>query len=192
MATTLGVRTSTTTTDIEVRPAIFWIGAGAFMALTVAGAKISVPLPWTPVPGTLQPLAVLLAGLFLGPRGGAASQILYLSAGLAGLPVFALPGAGPAYFAGPTAGYLLGFVPAAWMAGWLVQGTGSPGFLRCLAAAVAGASILHLAGATWLSVLSGDPHAVLLTSLLPFVLFDLSKAALAAALRSAWGRRRRA
>lgn len=192
MTTTLGVRTATTTTAAEVRPAIFWIGVGAFMALTVAGARISVPLPWTPVPGTLQPLAVLLAGLFLGPRGGAASQILYLSAGLAGLPVFALPGAGPAYFAGPTAGYLVGFVPAAWIAGRLIQGVGRPGFLRCLVAAVAGVSVLHLAGAAWLSVLSGDPRAVFLSGVLPFVLFDLSKAALAAALRSAWGRRRRA
>ncbi len=192
MSVNLGDRTVNSIARVEVRPLLFWIGVGAFAGLTVLGAKIAVFLPWTPVPGTLQPLAVLMAGLFLGPRGGAASQILYLTLGLSGLPVFALPGAGPAYFAGPTAGYLFGFAPAAWVAGRLVQGSAHPGLFRCLAAAVAGAVVLHLSGATWLSFLSGDPLSAFRASFLPFVLFDLSKAALAAALRSAWGRVRRA
>ena len=191
MSVIFGDRAVNSATRVEIRPVLFWIGVGAFAGLTVVGAKIAVLLPWTPIPGTLQPLAVLLAGLFLGPRGGAASQILYLSLGLSGLPVFALPGAGPAYFVGPTAGYLLGFAPAAWVAGRLVQGSARPGLLRCLGAAVAGALVLHLLGATWLSLLSGDPLTAFRASLLPFVLFDLSKAALAAALRSAWGRVRR-
>jgi biotin transport system substrate-specific component len=168
------------------------VGVGGFAALTAIGAKISVPMPWTPVPGTLQPLAVLLAGLFLGARAGAASQALYLSAGLAGMPVFALPGAGPAYFLGPTAGYLIGFIPAAWLAGRLIRGGDRPGLARCFVAAMAGAVVLHLAGASWLAALGGDPGSVLAGSVLPFVLFDLSKAALAAALRSVWGRWRRA
>src|SRR5262245_52763921 len=90
-----------------------------FALLTWAGAKVAVPLPFTPVPGTLQTLAVLLAGAMLGARAGAASQMAYLVMGLAGLPVFALPGAGPAYFLGPTGGYLVGFILAAWRHGSL-------------------------------------------------------------------------
>jgi biotin transport system substrate-specific component len=168
------------------------VGVGGFAALTAISAKITVPIPWSPVPGTLQPLAVLLAGLFLGPRMGAASQLLYISIGISGMPVFALPGSGPAYLLGPTAGYLIGFAPAAWVAGRMSRERGNPGFGRCLMAAVAGAAVLHLTGASWLWFLSGDPWAVLASSVLPFILFDLSKAALAAALRSAWGRRRKA
>ena len=79
-------------------------------ALTAAAAQISVPLPFTPVPFTLQPMVVLLGGAALGPRLGHASQVLYLAAGLAGLPVFAasplLP-QGAARLLGPTGGYLL-------------------------------------------------------------------------------------
>ena len=167
----------------------FWVGAVVFAGLTAIGAKISVPLPWTPVPGTLQPLALLLAGAFLGSRGGAASQVIYLMTGLAGLPVFALPGAGPAYFLGPTAGYLLGFVPAAWLAGRVIEARRHPRFLRCLAGALSGAMVLHLCGAVWIALLLRDPAGALAASLKPFILFDLSKACLAAALRAGWSRR---
>src|SRR5437867_320991 len=78
------------------------LGVLGFALLTWAGARISVPLPFTPVPGTLQVLAVLLAGAILGARAGAASQAAYVGAGMAGLPVFVLPGAGPGYLLGPT------------------------------------------------------------------------------------------
>jgi len=88
-----------------------------FALLTVIGAKIRVPLPFTPVPGTLQTIPVLLAGILLGARAGASSQILYLSLGMAGIPVFALAGAGPAYLLGPTGGFLPGFVAAAFVTG---------------------------------------------------------------------------
>src|SRR6267143_5569385 len=89
----------------------------AFAFLTWVGARISVPLPMTPVPGTLQTLAVLLAGAILGARAGALSQASYVLMGMAGLPVFALPGSGPAYLLGPTGGYLVGFVAAAFVVG---------------------------------------------------------------------------
>src|SRR5262249_33431457 len=77
----------------------------SFALVTWGAARISVPLPMTPVPGTLQTLAVLLAGAVLGRRAGAASQASYLLMGVAGLPVFALPGSGPTYLLGPTGGY---------------------------------------------------------------------------------------
>src|SRR5262245_41782242 len=88
-----------------------------FAFLTWAGARVSVPIPFTPVPATLQTLAVLLAGAFLGARAGAASQTIYIMMGIAGLPVFALPGGGPAYLLGPTGGYLAGFVAAPFIVG---------------------------------------------------------------------------
>ncbi|MGH7539390.1 MAG: biotin transporter BioY, partial [Gemmatimonadota bacterium] len=80
----------------------------AFAALTALGARIAVPLPGTPVPFTFQVVAVLLAGVLLGPRLGAASQAAYLAAGASGLPIFAA-GGGVAYLLGPTGGYLLAF-----------------------------------------------------------------------------------
>src|SRR5213593_2891234 len=90
-------------------------------ALVVAGAaQVSVPLPGTPVPMTLQPMAVLLVGGLLGPRLSALSMILYLAMGAAGLPVFTptVPLLGIARQIGPTGGYLLAYPVAAWAAGW--------------------------------------------------------------------------
>ena len=100
-------------------------GAVLFVtALTALAAQISVPLPFTPVPFTLQPMVVLLGGAALGARLGAASQALYLLLGLAGLPVFAasplLP-QGAARLIGPTAGFLLSYPLAAFVAGWLAE-----------------------------------------------------------------------
>src|SRR5688572_15461995 len=89
-------------------------------ALTAAAAQVSVPLPFTPVPFTFQPMVVLLAGLTLGSRFGSASQLLYLAAGIAGLPVFAasvtLP-PGALRLLGPTGGYLLAYPLAAFVTG---------------------------------------------------------------------------
>src|SRR5690348_9206838 len=95
-----------------------------FTALTAAAAQISVPLPFTQVPLTFQPTVVLLSGIVLGPRLGAMSQILYLAAGIAGLPVFAAspilaPGAWR--LLGPTGGYLLSYPLAAFVAGALAR-----------------------------------------------------------------------
>src|SRR5262249_21561858 len=99
------------------------VGAVLFVTLlTILGAQVSVPLPFTPVPFTLQPMIVLLGGAALGARLGASSQVLYLGLGLLGLPVFAVsptlpPGA--ARLIGPTAGFLLSYPLAAFVTGWL-------------------------------------------------------------------------
>ena len=93
------------------------VGVLIFAALTALTARFSFRLPFTPVPITLQVLAVLLAGLVLGARGGAASQLTYLGMILVGLPFTASGLAGPAAFFSPTAGYLLAFVPAAFVVG---------------------------------------------------------------------------
>ena len=97
--------------------------------LVAAAAQVSVPLPGTPVPMTLQPMAVLLVGGLLGARLGALSMILYLAMGAAGLPVFTptVPLLGVARLFGPTGGYLLAYPVAAWATGWFADPGRQPG-----------------------------------------------------------------
>src|SRR5207247_884090 len=109
------------------------------------------PLPFTPVPGTLQTLPVLLAGALLGARAGAASQMAYIIMGMTGLPVFALPGSGPAYLMGPTGGYLIGFVAAAYVTGRMIPLTGSYGFPGVGISLLSGSAALYLCGLSWLT-----------------------------------------
>src|SRR5262245_49900026 len=110
-----------------------------FALLTALTALIRYPLPGTPVPATLQTLSVVLAGLLLGPRLGALSMGLYLAFGICGQFVFA-SAPGPAALVGPTAGYLVGFVLAQPMLGWLVGPSG--GWRRVLAATLAGQAVI--------------------------------------------------
>ncbi|MBN1439712.1 MAG: biotin transporter BioY [Anaerolineales bacterium] len=162
---------------------------GAFAALSAVSARVTVNLPFTPVPATLQVLVVLLAGLVLGPRDGALSQLAYLAAITAGLPLDARA-LGPAVWASPTAGYLAGFVCGAFAAGWVAERARGrlPGaeFL----AGAAGILALYSVGAAWLTVffLHGDAAAGWAAGVAPFLLVDLLKAA-AAALLSGSGRR---
>ena len=130
------------------------LGSVLFAFLTAAGAAVSFPM--IPVPVTLQTLFVVLSGAVLGPVFGPLSQILYLTAGVAGMPVFAGGAAGPGVIAGPTGGYLVGFVIAAWVAGLTTRAGASwlrLGFGLLLAHAVIflfGASHLRLfLGSSW-------------------------------------------
>jgi biotin transport system substrate-specific component len=147
-------------------------------AVVAAAAQIAVPLPGTPVPMTLQPLAVLLVGGLLGPALGAGSMILYLALGAAGLPVFTpygLPGL--ARLVGPTGGYLLAYPVAAFAVGKL---SGDGRRLGRLALAVLGGlALIHLGGAAQLLILSGDPRLALRLGTLPFLAGDLVKLVLA-------------
>ncbi|MFQ5679606.1 MAG: biotin transporter BioY [Gemmatimonadota bacterium] len=154
-----------------------------FAAATAVGARISVPLPGTAVPFTLQVVAVLLAGLVLGPRLGAASQALYVGAGAAGLPVFAA-GGGAAYLLGPTGGYLIAYPAAAAVAGYVAGAS-----FRSVRLAIAGAvglGVIHLGGAAWLSVTT-DPGTAIHAGVLPFLPGDLLKVALVALLAGRLG-----
>jgi biotin transport system substrate-specific component len=123
-------------------------------ALTALAAQISVPLPFTPVPFTLQPMVVLLGGAALGARLGASSQALYLLLGLAGLPVFAaspiLP-QGAARLLGPTAGFLWAYPLAAFVAGWLAERRYDRQYLTSLAAMAAGLAIVFAGGLSWMA-----------------------------------------
>lgn len=148
------------------------VGVLGFALLTALGARVSMPLPGTPVPFTFQVMAVLLAGWLLGPRLGAASQVAYLAAGAAGLPVFAA-GGGLAYLLGPTAGYLLAYPAAAWLVG---AATGEDaGLARQAAGLVGGVAVIHVAGAGWLAAVAGH-EAALTAGVLPFLGVDGIKA----------------
>ena len=112
-----------------------------FAAITALTARVTIHLPFTPVPITLQTLAVLLSGLVLGSRGGALAQLTYLGLIATGLPLDA-NALGAAAFFGPTAGYLLGFVPAAFVAGWLAERFATRNWWGNFSAAVAGVLVL--------------------------------------------------
>ena len=153
-----------------------------FAALTALGARLSVPLPGMVVPMTLQPVAVLLAGAFLGSRAGAASQVAYLAAGAMGLPVF-VAGGGAAYLLGPTGGYLLAFPVAAAIAGLAKTAQGG-WFREALSLAIALAAI-HLGGLAWLAVWGGESLAAG-TAVRAFIVGDALKVMLVLALVH-WG-----
>ncbi len=160
--------------------------------LTIAAAQISVPLPFTPVPLTLQPTIVLLGGAVLGARLGATSQLLYLFLGIAGLPVFAaspaLP-AGAARLIGPTGGYLISYPLAAFIVGALAQRGCDRRLLTSALAMVAGLAVIFAGGLAWLAIVL-RPHGMasaLSAGLFPFVAADVVKVVIAsAALPAMW------
>jgi biotin transport system substrate-specific component len=145
-----------------------------------------------PVPITGQTFAVLLAGALLGPRRGALSVLAYILEGLAGLPVFAQGKAGPLALAGPTGGYLIGFVVAAYVVGVLAQRGWDRRPVTTALAMIAGNIVLYSFGLAWLFCLShmfARPLSagILAVGLYPFLLGDTIKIAVAVAiLPSAW------
>jgi biotin transport system substrate-specific component len=174
----------------ESRELAFAIRAASVLfiaALTAAAAQISIPLPFTEVPFTFQPMVVLIGGLALGPRLAVASQVLYLAAGIAGLPVFAASAAlppGAARLVGPTGGYLMAYPLAAYVAGYL----GARGFDRryftSFVAMLAGLAIVFAGGVLWLSGIVGLPNA-LAAGFYPFIIPDTFKVAAAAGVMPA-------
>jgi len=160
--------------------------------LTVVAAQISIPLPFTPVPFTLQPMVVLVGAAALGARLGASAQILYLALGVAGMSVFAaspvLP-QGVARLLGPTGGYLMSYPFAAFVTGYLAERGLDRRYLTSVLAMGAGLAIIFTSGVLWLAF--GVPHAGLSSAvasgLAPFVVADIVKLFLAAsALPLAW------
>ncbi|HEU4723541.1 MAG TPA: biotin transporter BioY [Gemmatimonadaceae bacterium] len=171
-----------TTLALTVRsPRTRAVGILIVAAALALASQIAVPLPGTPVPLTLTPFVVVLAGLLLGPLDAAAAAVLFLAAGAAGLPVFAPIGApGRARLLGPSGGYLLAYPLAAAVAGWL--GAGRERFAARLVAAVAGMVVLYLGGLAQLVVITGSVAAATVIGVLPFAAADLAKAIVAAAL----------
>ena len=150
--------------------------------LLALAAKAQVPF-W-PVPMTMQSLVIMMLGMAYGSRLAMATVLLYLAEGLAGLPVFAGAGAGFAYMTGPTAGYLVGFVAAAGLIGWLAERGWDRSPVKALAAMSVGHVLLFVPGVAWLAVLFGAEKAIAV-GLTPFIAATLLKTALGAALMQA-------
>jgi len=151
--------------------------ASLLAALIAAGAYLALPIG--PVPIVLQNFFVFLSGLLLGPGWGAASVGVYLMAGALGLPVFAGGIGGIGRFAGPTGGYLLGYLPAVCVIGWISKKSKGRGALDVLAM-VCGCIVIYGCGVSWLKILSGMTLAkTLAVGMYPFILGDGLKIAAA-------------
>lgn len=165
-----------------VRPIVF---AALFAALCALGSVLIVPLPFSPVPITMQTLFVYLAALVLGPLWGTAAVALWIILGVFGLPVFAGGSAGPAVLAGPTGGFLIGSLGCAALLGWLNQYNRSAKFIwRALYAFVCiilATLLLYASGVTFLKIrLATTWPQALAWGAVPFFIGDFIKASLAA------------
>lgn len=169
-----------------VAPADRWLAGrrafaiGAAALVVAASAQVTVPVPLSPVPMTLQPLAVLVVGGLLGASLGASALLLYLALGMLGLPVFAGGSGGILHVLGPTGGYLLAFPAAAALAG-RVAGE-APALGRVLLGCAAAMAVIHAGGAAQLAALGGDAAAALRLGFVPFLTGDLLKIGIAAAV----------
>jgi biotin transport system substrate-specific component len=163
-------------------PALVRVAAiGLFAALTALSARITIPLPFTPVPITLQVMVVLLAGLMLGAKDGALSQIAYVTMIAIGLPLDA-KGSGAAVFISATAGYLIAFIPAAFITGWLAAKGAQGNRVWSFIASLVGVAVIYLVGTAWLTMafLGGDFSRGWMFGVAPFIVIDLGKALIAA------------
>lgn len=154
------------------------VGASALIAIA---AQVAIPLPFTPVPLTLQPLAVIFIGVALGATRGAAAAALYLLEGFSGLPVFAQGHGGPAWLLGATAGFLYSYPFAAWVAGFVSERGWGSSIVRAVTGMLLALGVIYLGGWSWLALLT-DPRTAFAAGVAPFVLADIVKVAIGAAL----------
>jgi biotin transport system substrate-specific component len=163
------------------------IGASLFVALC---ARLALPLPFTPVPLTLQNFGVLLVGLALGSRRGFLALVLYLAEGLAGMPVFSPMGPGGVMqLLGPTGGFLLAYPFVAGIAGWVFEEkSGKKTFARAAIACLLAEVYLFVGGLSWLAILTHSFTQAIRFGLYWFVFAEVIKIMSAAALASGWQR----
>jgi biotin transport system substrate-specific component len=143
-----------------------------FAALTAVCSMISIPLPFTPVPINLATLSVFLAGGILGSKGGAISQLVYVALGAVGLPVFHSFTGGFGIIAGPTGGYLIGYIAGAWLIGFMTEKLGH-GFYMNLVSMTAGLAVCYTLGTIWfMRLTSTGLAAALMLCVVPFLIGD--------------------
>ena len=158
--------------------------ASLMAALTAAGAYLAIPIG--PVPIVLQNLFIFLSGLLLGPGWGTASVGIYLLAGILGLPVFAGGVGGIGRFAGPTGGYLMGFLPAVFVIGFISNVSKKTNVIRDLLAMICGSLIIYACGLAWLKILTGMTFGkTLAVGMYPFLPGDALKIAAAVPIAKA-------
>jgi biotin transport system substrate-specific component len=156
--------------------------------LTIAAAQISIPLPFTPVPLTVQPMIVLLGGAALGARLGASAQLLYLALGILGLPVFAVSPVlpqGALRLLGPTGGYLMMYPLAAFVTGWLAERGLDRRYATAVLAMACGLVLVFAGGVAWLALVVQPGRGLagaVAAGLAPFVAADAAKLLVAAAV----------
>lgn len=154
------------------------LGASALIAIA---AQVAIPIPFTPVPLTLQPLAVIFIGVTLGSKRGAAAAILYLLEGASGLPVFAQGHGGTAWLQGPTGGFLMSYPFAAYVAGFISERGWGSSIVRAITGMLLALGVIYLGGWAWLTTLT-DARTAFFLGVAPFVLADIVKVAIGAAL----------
>ena len=164
-------------THTWVRQLALIVGAAAFVGIS---AQIAIPLPFTPVPLTLQTFAVLLAGAALGSLRGAAAMALYAVVGMAGVPWFAEGSSG---YSAPSFGYIVGFIVAAFVVGRIAEHGATRTATRTAVLMVIGNLVIYAIGATWLAVAIGvDASTAIALGVTPFLIGDAIKIAAAAGL----------
>ena len=160
-----------------VRQLVLVVGGAAFVGIS---AQIAIPLPFTPVPLTLQTFAVLLIGAALGSMRGALAMVVYAAVGMAGVPWFAQGSSG---YAAPSFGYILGFVVAAFIVGRIAEGGATRSPARTAGLMVVGNLVIYAIGVTWLKFALGvDVGTAIALGLTPFLIGDAIKIAAAAGL----------
>jgi len=158
------------------------IGVSGFILLTAVGALIRIPLPFTPVPVTLQTFFVLLSGAILGRRLGPLSQGGYVCLGVFGVPLFA-GGGGYLHILGPTGGYLIGFIVASWIVGRLLDSGKGLSFIKVSLVMAFASLVIYLLGALHLAlVVNTGLRKAILMGVLPFISGDTLKLLVAAVL----------
>ncbi len=164
---------------------VFLIVLGSLFVAALA--QVEIPLLFTPVPITGQTFGVLLVGAALGSKRGAASLILYLAEGAIGLPFFAGGAHGLTVLTGATAGYLVGFIGAAYVTGWLAERGLERSVRTSFIPFLIGTVIIYACGVAWLTVLVGSFGEAVKLGLVPFIIGDIIKwIAAALALPAAW------
>ena len=150
---------------------------GAFSVLLCFSAFVKIPLPFTPVPVTLQNMIVFLAGAMLGSCLGMSAVLLYIIVGFLGAPLFANSGAGIFYLFGPTGGYLIGFILTAGLVGYLTATLKSKNIFLYFGIMLAGVLVIYGAGGLWLALGYHWPFKeIVFLGILPFVGPDILKA----------------
>jgi biotin transport system substrate-specific component len=169
-----------------VRQTAIVVGASLFVALC---AHITIPLPFTPVPLTVQNFGVLLVGLLLGSRRGFAALALYLAEGAVGMPVFNPTGPGGiTQLLGATGGFLLAYPLVAWLAGFVME-HGRKTFVRAALGGLLGEVVLFISGLTWLTFLTHSIAQAIRWGLYWFLFAEVIKVMMAAGVAVRWQRR---
>jgi biotin transport system substrate-specific component len=152
-----------------------------FAALTAIFAQVTIPLPISPVPITLQVLAVCLTSAILGSRLAFMSMLVYITVGILGMPVFSGGASGLGVVMGPTGGYITGFLLSSYVTGKLVQRKPLPTLSNTLFAMFSGLLVIYATGMLQLSLVTGMPlQAAFMSGVVPFIGLDIIKIAVGA------------